>query len=87
MMGAPLAWAGIFVAAALVMASQPLFGLLGFESCFVLAILAGPASAHLGARRVRRLRAGQTRSEGDAVHARPLGSIVGMWSRYVAEQA
>lgn len=52
-----LVWLAILTGAAIAMAFLPLFGVLGFEFAFVMALLGSVAAADLGAAFVRRVRA------------------------------
>jgi tetratricopeptide (TPR) repeat protein len=80
---ATLLWGSVLTLAALILAGLPLFGLLGYESAFVLGLGITLAATHLGVRAVFRWRADLTPAERDSIDARPLY----MLTRLVAGQA
>lgn len=82
---AMLFWGSALTLTALVMAALPLFGLLGYESAFVLGIGISLAATHLGARAVFRWRAGEPMfmsralapvlADREGIDARPLRAL------------
>jgi hypothetical protein len=72
-------WAVLLAGLGALLCALPLFGLLGFEFCFVLGIAAAFAGAHLGAGEVGDARAGASRSDGERADARPLRVVTALW--------
>ena len=82
-----LLWGVVLLVAAGVMAFLPLFGLLGYESSFVLALLGALASAHLGARTMHVARSSLAPSQRALADARPLAFLLERWLRETARRA
>jgi tetratricopeptide (TPR) repeat protein len=75
---AMLLWGSVLTLAALILAALPLFGLLGYESAFVLGLGITLAATHLGARAVFRWRARLplVLAEREGIDARPLRALM-----------
>ncbi len=76
-----LLWGVLLALAALLLASMPLLGLLGYESSLVLAVLGSLSGAQLGVATVRSARTRASRADSDLAEAHPLGSVARLWRR------
>jgi tetratricopeptide (TPR) repeat protein len=68
-----------YVVVALVMCRLPLFGVLGYESAFLFAILGSGASCHLAVVQVHRIR--RRRADPLVTPLTPLGGVLGLYAR------